>query len=193
MCGFTDFERSEARQDITGKNLLAAAAPQTLTKIGLAAVDKELDRRMLQEECSPGMLKLAATTSPMYRDRNFRTKFTRAERMNASKAALRLTAYLTYAAELFGQEALFRSIPTTVFTAMDEQVLRAGWMQLLLTRDQIGRRVVAFDDLGPVNLPLVNKVSLIATTFPTKLYCCVHFCGRLGFTALKRVSHSLDR
>jgi hypothetical protein len=152
---FSDFERSEAIQDLRGKNLLAAVAPQTLLQMGLEALDRELEQQIRWYTPS---LQTALTTSPMYNDREFRIKFVRANRMSASKAATRLLSYLSYALELFGQELLMRPIRISVLSATDEQALRIGWMQLLLTRDQIERRIIVMDDLGPTNVPLQCRV-----------------------------------
>jgi hypothetical protein len=154
---FSDFERSEAQQDVEGKNLLAAAAPRTLMQMGLEALDRELERQ-IRQLYSPS-LQTAVITSPMYNDREFRIKFLRADRMSASNAATRLLSYLSYALELFGQEALMRPIRTSVLTSTDEQALRIGWIQLLLTRDHIERRIIVMDDLGPADVPFQSRVS----------------------------------
>ncbi|KAG7365976.1 hypothetical protein IV203_028646 [Nitzschia inconspicua] len=153
----THFERSEAKQDLMGKNVLAASAPRTLTEVALNALNKVIDRR-LQQQSPEGILQVAAAKSPMYNDRDFRVMFARAERMNPTKAADRLTAYLSYANYLFGQEALIQPVQTTAFTPIDEQVLRAGWIQLLLTRDHIGRRILVMEDLGPGDFSPPNKM-----------------------------------
>jgi hypothetical protein len=154
------YEHIEAKQDLAGTNLLAAIAPRSLTEVGLQALNKELHRRLLHRQSPTDILQVAASRSPMFNDRDFRVMFARAERMNPTKAATRLLAYLSYATELFGQEAMVRPVPTTIFNAIDEQILRVGWIQLLLTRDRIGRRIIAMDDLGPGDAPLQNIVSL---------------------------------
>jgi hypothetical protein len=155
---FSDFERSETIQDLRGTNLLAAVAPRTLIQMGLEALERELEQQIRWYTPS---LQTALTASSMYNDREFRIKFVRADRMSASKAATRLLSYLSYAFELFGQEALLRPIRINVLTATDEQTLRIGWIQLLLTRDQIERRIIVMDDLGPTNVPLQCRVRVL--------------------------------
>ena len=101
---------------------------------------------------------LTVFSSPLLRDREFRTKFARADRLDPQKASARLIAYLAKSVELFGQVALTRPIRTSDIRQTDEQALRTGWIQFLLTRDSAGRRILTLDDLGPMNIPIESKV-----------------------------------
>jgi hypothetical protein len=155
----TSFERREADQDLRGKNILAASAPQHLTDIAVDALDQHLLslQRQQQQLAMPSMM-LTIFSSPLVRDRDFRLRFARADRLDPVKACTRLIAYLSLSVELFGDIGLTRPIRTTDFHPADEQALRNGWIQYLLTRDNAGRRIVALDDLGPTEIPIESKV-----------------------------------
>jgi hypothetical protein len=162
--GMSTFEKREADLDVRGKNVLAASAPQNLTDIAVDALDQRLlslqRRRQPQQQQSPipSVILTTVFRSPLLRDRNFRTKFARADRLDPQKAAARLVAYLSKSIELFGQVALTRPVRTSDILQTDEQALRNGWIQFLLTRDSTGRRILALDDLGPTDIPLESKV-----------------------------------
>jgi hypothetical protein len=158
----SSFEKSEAEQDVLGRNVLAATAPRTLSDLGIEALDRELMQRqqVRQKNPTPDALLLSSlANSGMFQDGDFRLMFARADRLDPRKAASRIVAYFSLALSLFGQEALIRPVRPSDFSPADEETLKKGWIQLLLTRDKIGRRIVVLDDLGTDDVPIRNKVS----------------------------------
>jgi hypothetical protein len=154
----TDFERTEAQLDMSGKNLLAAAAPRSLLNLCL----QEMDRELLQRQRLHGeslLLLSTVSNSPMLKSSDLRIKFARAERMDPFKAVSRLNAYLSYAFVLFGQDALLRPVRLGDFNPIDEKAFHTGWIQLLLTRDEAERRIIVVNDLSHVDVPIQNQVS----------------------------------
>ncbi|KAL3904358.1 MAG: hypothetical protein SGILL_010102 [Bacillariaceae sp.] len=152
------YERTEAVQDVEGKNILAMLAPKSLSKLGIEALDRELRRREREQRSADALVLSAAASSPMFQDRDFRLAFARADRYDPCKAASRIVAYLSNAVQLFGQYAINRPTKlTSDFEADVEKAMRMGWMQLLLTRDRIGRRILVLDDLGPEDVSIQNK------------------------------------
>ncbi|KAL3911719.1 MAG: hypothetical protein SGILL_007171 [Bacillariaceae sp.] len=165
------FEKLEAEQDITGSNVMADVAPQTLAQAGVAALDRELFQRQHSRHSpqNPEALILATVaSSQMFRDEAFRLMFARADRLHPEKAASRMSAFFSLGLELYGQQALVRPVRPSDFETADEEALKNGWIQISMTRDRAGRRIVVMDDLGPETLSIRNKCAAADLDTQTK-------------------------
>ena len=180
----TEYERIEVEQDVEGKNLLADLEPRVTIGMGLQNLKQELAR--LQQEHLSGSRKADVDTTIASSSAHAGTKhsrspsaekrilsspfiveneetllrFIRADRLDAQKAAQRMLNYYSLAMELFGENMLQRPILLDDFDRAERRILESGWVQLLLTRDVQGRRIMAIDDTGssdPTNT--VHKVS----------------------------------
>lgn len=86
-------------------------------------------------------------------------QFLLADRLHAEKAAKRLVEYYAMAVELFGDAALTRPLLIGDLERQEQKLLESGWIQLLLTRDTSGRRIITVDEAGvadPANI--IHKV-----------------------------------
>jgi hypothetical protein len=76
------------------------------------------------------------------RCKDFRLKFIRASMFNISKAASSFVKYLDLLFKYYGPDALMRPLYVSDLNHPELELLRAGHMQLLPTRDRSGRRVL---------------------------------------------------
>ena len=74
---------------------------------------------------------------------DFRLRFLRAERFDVEKAVLRYCKCLDFLVEFFGKEALFRPLLMSDLTKSEMKFLREGYVQVLPSRDRLGRRILA--------------------------------------------------
>ena len=72
----------------------------------------------------------------------FLLSFLRADKFDATKAALRLTKNLNFKLKLFGREKLTKSITMNDLGPDGIELLELGWLGILPLRDQSGRRVI---------------------------------------------------
>jgi len=73
----------------------------------------------------------------------FRLRFLRAERYDAEKAAIRYCKCLDFLVEFFGRDALFRPLLMSDLTRNEMKFFREGYIQVLPSRDRLGRRILA--------------------------------------------------
>jgi hypothetical protein len=88
-------------------------------------------------------------------------RFLLADRLDATKAAKRLVEYYSLAMDLFGEHVLTRPVLLGDLDQQERRLLESGWIQLLLTRDTAGRRIVTVDEVGPADPPnILHKVCM---------------------------------
>ena len=88
-------------------------------------------------------------------------RFIRADRLDTRKALNRLLQYYSLLVEIFGEQvALHQScIRLEDLDRQQRKLLESGWIQLLLTRDKAGRRILTIDEVGPYKqTSIINKV-----------------------------------
>jgi hypothetical protein len=78
-------------------------------------------------------------------------RFLLADRLHAQKAAARLVEYYSLAMDLFGDKVLARPVMLGELNQQERRLLESGWIQLLLTRDTAGRRIMTVDEVGPAD------------------------------------------
>ncbi|KAG7344535.1 hypothetical protein IV203_022543 [Nitzschia inconspicua] len=101
------------------------------------------------------------TTESVIKDDEILLRFLLADRLNAKKAARRLVEYHSMTVELFGDSVLSRPIMLGDLNRQERKLLESGWIQLLLTRDATGRRIMTVDEAGaadPSNIQHKLKV-----------------------------------
>ncbi|KAL3908360.1 MAG: hypothetical protein SGARI_003095, partial [Bacillariaceae sp.] len=98
-----------------------------------------------------------AVYSSYIKEKDFCTKFLRAEGYNVEKAAIRLNRYLEVMFEFFGPDALIRRIVMTDLNKDELALLKSGIFQAIAGRDWSGRRILSMDDANlPSNLSVDN-------------------------------------
>mmetsp|Transcript_27536 Transcript_27536/g.64573 ORF Transcript_27536/g.64573 Transcript_27536/m.64573 type:complete len:596 (+) Transcript_27536:248-2035(+) len=83
----------------------------------------------------------------------FRLKFLRADRFNPRKAAVRYCDCLDLLMKYFGEKIFRRQLYVSDLTALEHKFLRDGNIQVLPSRDRIGRRVFVFIGRHNANTP----------------------------------------
>lgn len=73
---------------------------------------------------------------------DFRLAFLRVERYDIEAAAIRYCFCLDFLVEFFGKDALFRPLILTDLTKREMKFLREGFVQVLPSRDRLGRRIM---------------------------------------------------
>jgi hypothetical protein len=172
----THYERVEVDQDLQGTNLLAAVEPSATINMGMRNLRQELSRLRRQhlgesrtesgsaEQPQPAR-PLVDTKSPRPLTREQRIlsssyivendetllRFIRADRLDAQKAAQRILNYYSLAMEHFGDEILHRPLSLDDLDRRERKILESGLVQLLLTRDTTGRRIITLDQVGSVD------------------------------------------
>mmetsp|Transcript_24238 Transcript_24238/g.67133 ORF Transcript_24238/g.67133 Transcript_24238/m.67133 type:complete len:498 (+) Transcript_24238:161-1654(+) len=81
--------------------------------------------------------------SSYIQSREFRFRFIRAERYDISKAVHRYCNCLDFLLEFFGEVALLRPLPLRDLTKNEMKFLKEGYIQVLPSRDRLGRRILA--------------------------------------------------
>lgn len=181
----SNYERIEMEQDVQGKNRLAAISPSITTKMGIKNLRKELIRMRQEHENKQGQIPQQQQSqthdldqatkrchSPtaigrilkqesVVKDDEVLLRFLLADRLHAEKAAKRLVEYYSLAMNLFGDEALKRPVLLGELNQQERRLLESGWIQLLLTRDTAGRRIITVDEVGPADPSnIIHKVRM---------------------------------
>ena len=164
MRGLSLQERYRMDMDVKGKNLLSAIEPAELVKMGLKAMDKEL-QTMTKRTFYEKALRL---NSAMVTSRDFRLSFCRAESFDHVAAASRMENRLQLLYENFGDQGLLRPIHLTDLDKAERDLLKAGSTQLLPCRDKAGRCIMSrLGDFGTAKHTLRHK--LRATLYMTQV------------------------
>jgi len=188
----TAYERIEMDQDVRGKNRLAACAPQFTLSLALKNIQRELRTRRRELEMNTAASSssesgsydssAALATDAMHRlilnqrevveNTDILVRFVRADRLDATKAANRLLEYYSMVVDLFGEVALRRArILLDDLDLQQKKILESGWIQLLLARDKVGRRILTLDEAGPPNREqsssneVIDKIKVLMYVF----------------------------
>jgi hypothetical protein len=97
---------------------------------------------------SPTRIHRILTEQSVVANEEILLRFLLADRLDAEKAARRLIEYYSLATELFGDPILLRPILLGDLNRQEQKLLESGWIQLLLTRDTTGRRIMTIDEAG---------------------------------------------
>ena len=98
----------------------------------------------LSSKLKSGYLTALSLKSSYVSSSDFRLRFLRADFFDVSKAVVRFCNYLNFMAEWFGEVSLLRQIFISDLTKRERKCLKEGSMQLLPTRDSLGRRILVF-------------------------------------------------
>jgi hypothetical protein len=101
-------------------------------------------------------------------DREFRLKFLRANDFDAVKAAWKFVKYLDILHKYYGVDALMRPLYFSDLNGPELDLLRAGHMQLLKSRDRSGRRVLNVLGAYRKEHTFFSKVSKQVTSSPSR-------------------------
>lgn len=157
-------EQLRTIQDIEGKNMLAAAEPRKLVELGLNALDKRLQEQLRTTEDATVAAHLQ---SPMAKERQLRLKMLRAENFDSELAAKRMINYLALLGEVLAETmtadddgSLRPIILARDFESADRERQSLGALQLLLFRDQAGRRVAGCFDVDEASLSVASNMKV---------------------------------
>jgi hypothetical protein len=145
-------EQIRTTQDVEGKNILAAAEPSKLVQLGIDAFDKQIKEQIVSTTDSSVV---ALVQSPFASDRKLWLKMLRAEKFDPELAAKRMINFLALLKEVLHSTDERRELrPLKLAKDFSQQEMEhqsLGAIQLLLFRDQAGRRVAgSFDvDVAP--------------------------------------------
>ncbi len=107
--------------------------------------DNELNlNSRLSSKLKSGYLTALSLKSSYVSSSDLRLRFLRAEFFDVSKAVVRFCNYLNFMAEVYGEVSLLRQIFISDLTKRERKCLKEGSMQLLPTRDSLGRRIMVF-------------------------------------------------
>eukprot|EP00536_Pseudo-nitzschia_multiseries_P001200 jgi/Psemu1/2731/gm1.2731_g len=136
-------DRSRIHEEIHGVLCMAPVETPELLTTSLKELSSALDSIPISEK--KGLIKSHELfpDNDYVNSRNFRLTFLRCEFFDARKAAMRLTKYLDFVLEIFGNnlELLRRPIRLEDISPKAMKLLRSGCLQLLPVRDNSGRRM----------------------------------------------------
>lgn len=89
----------------------------------------------------------------------FRLRFLRAERYDVGQAVIRYCKCLDFLVEIFGKYALLRPLLIKDLSRKEMKFLREGYIQVLPSRDRLGRRIVA--QLGDYGGPRFTQIEWV--------------------------------
>ncbi|KAG7369992.1 hypothetical protein IV203_027738 [Nitzschia inconspicua] len=162
-------EQLRTTQDIEGKNILAAAEPNKLVRLGLDALERRIQEKLrITNEASL----VALLQNPFAKDRQLRLKMLRAENFDSERALKRLINFLAMLKELLADsnnhgDELRPLELNKDFVSAERDRQNLGALQLLLFRDQAGRRVAGCFDVETPSLFRVgnSESSLLKEAF----------------------------
>lgn len=114
-----------------------------------ASAVSRIQRGPMDRGQSATRLRAILSCPSIVRNEEILLPFLRADRLHAEKAANRLLEYYLLTMELFGDDLLTRPILLNDLSRHEKKLLDSGWIQLLLTRDTAGRRIMTLDEVGP--------------------------------------------
>jgi hypothetical protein len=129
-----------------------------------ASLEKMQDVISTKIRTKPAYERALSIDGRYVRDRDFRLKFLRANLFDATKAAWNFTRYLELLFKYYGQEALTRPLLFGDLREAELDILRAGHMQLLPTRDRSGRRVLNVFGMYKKDQTVTSKVGSVPTS-----------------------------
>lgn len=175
-------QRLKTIQDVEGRNILAAAEPSRLVQIGLDALNRRIDERI--GASLPGDPMWGALQSEFAADKTLRLKILRAEQFDSSLAFQRLINFLSLLQEVLGSNELRPLNLRGDFTSGEKELQFYGSLQLLLFRDDAGRRVAGCFDIE-VPASAIERLSKVTNANLTESYTnFVSLTGTFAFHTL---------
>jgi hypothetical protein len=124
------------------------------------AVTREAYKRFLASELKEGGNKV-----PYIHTQNFLLKFLRACHFDIENTGQRYFRYLDLIHDLFGDIAFKRPLMLMDLTSREMRYLKKGQMQLLPSRDRVGRRIFAFSGREDRNFTIREKYRTLSYLF----------------------------
>ncbi|KAL3902963.1 MAG: hypothetical protein SGILL_010629 [Bacillariaceae sp.] len=131
-------EREAVSEEIHGVRTLAPEETPEKIETSLRVMEQHIASISNKEAFE----KAEINGSLYIQDREFRLKFLRANDFDAAKAAKKFIKYLDLLDKYYGVDALMRPLYFSDLREPELDLLRAGHMQLLGTRDRSGRRIL---------------------------------------------------
>ena len=170
MAGLQTSEREEVYHDLHGIGDAGAVETPGMVEKGLAKLDEEL--KLLTVEEKSAYEQARSMDCSYVENRKFRLAFLRADRFDATKAALRIVKHFQYKLELFGLSKLAKNIVQDDLEKGDMEAIYSGTTQILPFRDRAGRLVrVWFSDQKQKQ----SSISEIAKVSLDGSHCCMDF------------------
>lgn len=151
--------RNEMNEEIHGLRTLTPEETPEMVQDKL----RELNYALNMLPSTPSYDEAMGLSSELVKSSEFRMRFLRAETFDARKAAIRMEQYLTFAKNYFGPEALHRPSFMSDLDKQEQEMLKAGNLQLLDSRDRFGRRIVV--RVGSIGTEDHSMFQLVSGTF----------------------------
>jgi hypothetical protein len=132
-------DRTHILEEMHGCRSMAKEETPQIIEEGLTRLEMEIQKIPDNRKTAYNGGVVLGSTFVFHRD--VRLKFLRAELFDARKAAHRLIQYLDIAVDHFGIQAAMRPIMLADLTPTEQVVLSLGEVQLLPSRDRMGRRI----------------------------------------------------
>jgi len=132
-------DREAVNEEIHGVRVLAPEETPEMIDAALKSMQQVIDTKILTKLAYDEAIQ---RNSRYIHSRRFRLKFLRANLFDTTKAAWNFVKYLDLLYKYYGPEALMRPLYYSDLNQAETELLRAGHMQLLPTRDRSGRRVL---------------------------------------------------
>jgi hypothetical protein len=188
---FTD--RLKAQEELHCIGTVAVEETPEMINSALKKLELEIQSIPLKPAYDEGL----RVNGQYIHDREFRLRFLRAELFDAQKAAVRFIRHLEVLLELFGTVALMRPLRISDFGKKEMDLIKAGYVQFLPSRDRAGRLVMIgmFDgtyfqapEASRVRKPKEHKTSIALHYFDVFLMVfCFHFFGRYASLLTSRL------
>jgi hypothetical protein len=137
------YDRSRIQEEIHGAVSLAMEETPSQIASSLQSLQNEIDQTSATERKAYDLA--MASESSFVQGNEFRIKFLRAEFFDAKRACWRMMVHLRLLGKYFGPSALLRPLRFSDFSRKEQSIVRAGFIQILPSRDRAGR-LVAFDN-----------------------------------------------
>jgi hypothetical protein len=149
-------EREQVLYDVHGVAEAIDEQPDFVNTC-LSQLDTELDKIKGKAAYEQALL-----FDPQYvRNLNFRLQVLRANRFDATEAAVRMVRYFQTKLELFGTEKLVKDIRIADLSSDDVTCLESGFLQLLPMRDRAGRAIMSWNPQLRGNASMDSRVRMI--------------------------------
>jgi hypothetical protein len=169
-------DRNRIQEEIHGVETLAAEETPERTQEALIEFQRIVDQTHPNKKQAYARAINESTTaqSTLYvQQDNFRLKFLRAALFDVQEAVTRYLANLDLLHKYFGPYALQRPLKFTDLPRKEQETIRAGYSQILPTRDRAGRLVI-FDRVyakdGAKMIPRAVRSSTKLTEIQTNIF-----------------------
>jgi len=151
-------EREKVYHEMHGVDDVVEETPEMLQR-NIIALDTELENRKNAGRSGLAYNMAEAMSRNYVLDPGLRIKFLRSEKFDVKKSAERMISFFDIKLQLFGQERLCKEITLQDLDKNVMNSLKAGYTQLLPTRDRSGRAVFfAFHSSGRAQKDAENIV-----------------------------------